>query len=335
MDSENEEGPEILENDTFTRQGEYEKEEGLGEMDDEVEELDMSELDTKVWLVKIPDFLAQRWKQVEVPGTEIGTVRIFNSADDSGSNISLLLQDNKLNESVPKEYNLKVINNEVKNMYVFSEDRDPNVEIKPTSSQAFKNVSTSLTGTIHHECTVTPKLDENYQEIMRRRIFDSTNSVRSVQVLGSTHKNSNMFSPGLASKSFMINNRRKALLANSERKMERIPRNELIDLLFGAFGKFAYWTLKGLIEYTKQPSAFLKEVLSDIAVLNKRGPYSSMYSLKPEFRGDSSIPENSADQGTSNSDANGGNDSPKNPGDQYNQAPENAEEEDDDFEDVE
>ncbi|OMJ29609.1 Transcription initiation factor IIF subunit beta [Smittium culicis] len=196
---------------------------------------------------------------------------------------------------------------------------------------AFKNVPTSITGTIHHECTVTPKLDESYQEIMRKRIFDSSNSLRSVQVLGTTHKNSNLFSPGLAGKSFMINNRRKALLANKEQKMERIPRNELIDLLFGAFGKFAYWTLKGLIEYTKQPSAFLKEVLNDIAVLNKRGPYSSMYSLKPEFRGDTPANETSAGSG----EPSGSNDQATYSEDQFNKPNENAEEEDDDFEDVE
>ncbi|OMJ29610.1 hypothetical protein AYI69_g880 [Smittium culicis] len=79
MDSDNDEGPEILENDTFTRPEGFGKDEEMADMDDDVDELDMSEMDTKVWLVKVPDFLAQRWKQVDVSGTEIATVRIYNT----------------------------------------------------------------------------------------------------------------------------------------------------------------------------------------------------------------------------------------------------------------
>ena len=62
-----------------------------------------------------------------------------------------------------------------------------------------------------------------------------------------------------------------------------MPRNELIDILFAEFEKFPYWTFKGIAERTQQPHAYLKEILSEVCNLNKRGPYSGMYQLKPEY----------------------------------------------------
>lgn len=42
--------------------------------------------------------------------------------------------------------------------------------------------------------------------------------------------------------------------------------------------------MKGLKERTRQPESYLKESLESIATLIKRGPYTSKYTLKPEYR---------------------------------------------------
>ncbi len=39
-------------------------------------------------------------------------------------------------------------------------------------------------------------------------------------------------------------------------KATRIPKNELLDLLFKCFQEYAYWSLKGLREYIKQPEVY-------------------------------------------------------------------------------
>jgi TFIIF, beta subunit HTH domain len=39
-------------------------------------------------------------------------------------------------------------------------------------------------------------------------------------------------------------------------KATRIPKNELLDLLFKCFQEYAYWSLKGLREYVKQPEVY-------------------------------------------------------------------------------
>ncbi|KAJ2338473.1 hypothetical protein GGF43_006870 [Coemansia sp. RSA 2618] len=72
--------------------------------------------------------------------------------------------------------------------------------------------------------------------------------------------------------------------AKTDTRMARMERQELMNLIFEKFEKFPYWSFKGLLEETRQPSAYLKEVLADVARLNKSGPYVNNYSLKPEFR---------------------------------------------------
>lgn len=59
----------------------------------------------------------------------------------------------------------------------------------------------------------------------------------------------------------------------------------LLDVLFAAFARQPQWTLKDLVVETDQPLVFLKEVLTTIAVLNKRGPAKGLYELKPEYAG--------------------------------------------------
>ena len=39
-----------------------------------------------------------------------------------------------------------------------------------------------------------------------------------------------------------------------------MPKNELIDLLFNAFELYAYWSLKGLKIYVKQPEVIYVNV---------------------------------------------------------------------------
>ncbi|PSN63097.1 transcription initiation factor IIF [Corynespora cassiicola Philippines] len=60
-------------------------------------------------------------------------------------------------------------------------------------------------------------------------------------------------------------------------KAARIPKNELIDQLHSMFDEYAYWPMKSLKARTKQPEAYLKECLADIAQLVKSGPYTSCW----------------------------------------------------------
>jgi transcription initiation factor TFIIF subunit beta len=69
-----------------------------------------------------------------------------------------------------------------------------------------------------------------------------------------------------------------------EGKRIRKERGELEDIVFKLFERRPNWALKQLVEETDQPVAFLKEILNDLCMYNKRGANQGTYELKPEYR---------------------------------------------------
>lgn len=67
-------------------------------------------------------------------------------------------------------------------------------------------------------------------------------------------------------------------------KMTRMPRSELIELIFSCFRRQEHWSLTALREYTQQPVVYLKEVLNEVCTYNKKGEHRSTFELRPEFR---------------------------------------------------
>lgn len=68
--------------------------------------------------------------------------------------------------------------------------------------------------------------------------------------------------------------------------MARMPRNQLLDLLFKEFREQPHWGIKPLREKTQQPEAYLKEVLGGIGFLHRSGEFNGMWELKDVFRDD-------------------------------------------------
>ncbi|KAJ1910411.1 hypothetical protein IWQ60_010672 [Tieghemiomyces parasiticus] len=235
-------------------------------MDDDGEDLRLDDINTKVWLVKIPKFLAEKWGDIDEENVDLGKVRIYDRPDAQGNSISILLSDAPINDDLPREYTLKLVNNQVKNMYVFSEDAQTH--------------QTAMAGTVHHECAVTPVYTEEYRRIMRTRNLEAGKPSRTVKVLGDGYKKALLSTtPGM--RDLAAPYRKKG--AHLDAKTTRMPKQELMNLLFQAFEKYPYWSFKGLVEFTQQPAAFLKETLYEVAVLNKKGQFNAMYQLKPEF----------------------------------------------------
>ncbi|CAB91188.1 Transcription initiation factor IIF subunit beta [Schizosaccharomyces pombe] len=282
--------------------------------EDDAGDLDLGQIGSRVWLVKIPKFLMDKWNSIpEDDAANLGCVRVKNDE------IQLLLQNSPENADVPKIYNLRVMNKFVRNSYVFRESE---------TSSSMK--STALVGTVAHECNVSPVINDDYRRVMQKRALAASAPKRKVQMIDD--RGGSLLAPGTlgsrsrSTTSFIRNVKPRT---GEGLKNSRIPRNELLDILFKCFEDYEYWTLKGLREYVKQPEVYLKEVLDSIAILNKRGPYALKYSLKPEYKGtmDAASVElrnQQASQSESSSiDHTGKNTSPDNPGT-------NAEEDEDD-----
>jgi transcription initiation factor TFIIF subunit beta len=155
-------------------------------------------------------------------------------------------------------------------------------------------------GTVAHECTVTPVMNATYSKTVKSRVQEANQPKRQVQMLADQ--------AGIPDGSYLYNPKSNQPFGKftggtartkgdaQNNKATRIPKNELLDLLFKCFQEYSYWSLKGLREYVKQPEvnpssrsllirtqSYLREALEEIAFLNKRGPYALKWSLKPHY----------------------------------------------------
>ncbi|CAN1323282.1 Transcription initiation factor IIF subunit beta [Linum perenne] len=81
----------------------------------------------------------------------------------------------------------------------------------------------------------------------------------------------------------------------TEVKRTRRDRGELEDIMFKLFERQPNWALKQLVQETDQPAQFLKEILNELCVYNKRGSNQGTYELKPEYK-KTAVPEAGAEQ---------------------------------------
>ncbi|OWJ99310.1 hypothetical protein Celaphus_00009884, partial [Cervus elaphus hippelaphus] len=54
--------------------------------------------------------------------------------------------------------------------------------------------------------------------------------------------------------------------------------------LVSAFEKHQYYNRKDLVDITKQPVLYLKEILKEIGIQNVKGIHKNTWELKPEYR---------------------------------------------------
>uniref|UniRef100_A0A672LZ19 General transcription factor IIF subunit 2 n=1 Tax=Sinocyclocheilus grahami TaxID=75366 RepID=A0A672LZ19_SINGR len=69
-----------------------------------------------------------------------------------------------------------------------------------------------------------------------------------------------------------------------EGKRARADKRQVLDMLFSAFEKHQYYNIKDLVDITKQPVIYLKEILRDIGIYNVKGTHKNTWELKPEYR---------------------------------------------------
>lgn len=67
-------------------------------------------------------------------------------------------------------------------------------------------------------------------------------------------------------------------------KNDRLERTELTDRLFGLFSEKPYWSIVTLRKTLKQPDAWLREVLKDLAEQVQSGEYLHMWKLKDSWK---------------------------------------------------
>uniref|UniRef100_A0A1A8QH90 General transcription factor IIF subunit 2 n=1 Tax=Nothobranchius rachovii TaxID=451742 RepID=A0A1A8QH90_9TELE len=128
-----------------------------------------------------------------------------------------------------------------------------------------------------HRAECRPVVSDNYMKIKRLQI-ESVKPQRFSQQLDKAV--TTIFKP-VANHDLNVEYKKKK---KSEGKMVRAERQVVLDMLFAAFEKHQYYSFKELVDITKQPVTYLKEIVREIGTCNRKGAHKSTWELKPEYR---------------------------------------------------
>ncbi|KAI5066414.1 hypothetical protein GOP47_0019038 [Adiantum capillus-veneris] len=231
--------------------------------------LDLSRADKAVWLLKVPLRVAQSWQQQTDAGNPLAKLILtLDPTKSEEPEFSLELAASET-AGIPKDYLLSV-NKDLVPTHVFSENPQGKLSVEGKVERKFDMKPNTL-------------VSDEYRKLCRERTDKSKLKTRTLQVLENDHGGYMRPQPVMIGPTYAA--KRKPTVAKApESKRIRIERGELEVMVFKLFEQQPYWTLKQLVNETQQPEAFLKEVMSELCIYNKRGPNQGKYELKPEFR---------------------------------------------------
>lgn len=193
--------------------------------------------------------MADRLEELEEDDVDLGVVKISEATTSKPTSVSLTLKKDGPLGDLPKDYELHHISTN-NSMYVFSES---NLNRKNEANLADRVV---FEGKVEREFQTRPVLNEDYRTLMKNRNEDSNKPKRSIQVVDNVQDGVKLGIVVPISENDLLMRKKKKNAP--ELKRERLPKPELMDLLFAAFEKYTHWSLKGLVEYSNQPTVSKK-----------------------------------------------------------------------------
>lgn len=137
-------------------------------------------------------------------------------------------------------------NNHVDERFVFLCCVDKSIERLATGARTFE-------GYVESEATVkvANMMDPHYRAIMKERTRQQKEGRSKIKMMNESEstRSQRVIPQKTGGVSLSLQNRRVKNSIN-----ERIPKEELIEFLFGLFEQYAKWNMKGLKEKTKQPT---------------------------------------------------------------------------------
>ncbi|KAH8991255.1 transcription initiation factor IIF, beta subunit-domain-containing protein [Lactarius akahatsu] len=237
----------------------------------------------RVWLVKIPKFLMERWSKFDAEGVQLAKIRIYDVPPGAAPRIVVLVpSDDGEGDDI---YELDMVNQDVHNQVVVAERAKA-----PTGTGRAR--TTIMTGKVKHECNLRPRMTGRYERRLTARGAAAKNekAVRVGLMDGARagRGGGKMLSSGISSAAGFADLTRTKVKPQKGQyeRMARMPRNQLLDSLFSLFREREQWPIKLLREKTQQPEVYLKEVLSEIATLHRSGEFNGTWELMPSFKGD-------------------------------------------------
>ncbi|XVF36025.1 hypothetical protein REPUB_Repub19eG0022700 [Reevesia pubescens] len=242
--------------------------------------LETGKADRSVWLMKCPVVVAKSWKNQDSSSSSSDSqplAKVVLSLDprkpDDPSSLQFSMEmAGSETGNIPKSYSLNMFKDFVP-MCVFSEASQGRV---------------AMEGKVEHKFDMKPYEEnlEEYGRLCRERTNKSMIKNRQIQVIDNdrgVHMRPMPGTVGLIS-SNPKDKKKTTPVKQTEMKRTRRDRGELEDIMFKLFERQPNWALKQLVQETDQPAQFLKEILNELCVYNKRGANQGTYELKPEYK---------------------------------------------------
>ncbi|TVU34952.1 hypothetical protein EJB05_16811, partial [Eragrostis curvula] len=245
-------------------------------MTGEARHLEMARSDRSVWLMKCPPVVSRAWKEAAAAATAASA-----SAPEAGGAIPNpnpvvakikmeMVQANIGN--APKSYSLNM-HNDIVPMCIFSESNQGKLACE---------------GKVENKFDMKPHRENlaDYGKLCRERTNLSMVKPRKVEFLKDDNGGRMRPLPGPPVPFGPKSQDKKKPIPVKPSDMKRTRRDpaELQNILFKLFERQPNWSLKQLMNETDQPEQFLKEMLNNLCVYNKRGPNQGTHELKPEYK---------------------------------------------------
>ncbi|KAK7310938.1 hypothetical protein RJT34_08746 [Clitoria ternatea] len=262
-------------NSSWARQW-LEREREMEEENGSSSNLETSKAERSVWLMKCPLVVAKSW-QSHTSSQSLAKVvlsldPLLPEDDPSALQFTMEMADSEA-VNVPKTYSLNM-SKDILPMCVFSE-----------TSQGGK---VAMEGKVEHKFDMKPHAEdiEEYGKLCRERTNKSMIKNRQIQVIDNDRGVLMRPMPGMIGlvSSNSKDKKKTQSVKQSDTKRTRRDRGELEDIMFKLFERQPNWALKQLVQETDQPAQFLKEILNELCVYNKRGANQGTYELKPEYK---------------------------------------------------
>ncbi|KAH7848607.1 hypothetical protein Vadar_005090 [Vaccinium darrowii] len=244
--------------------------------------LDAVKSERSVWLMKCPPVVAKSWQ------AQAQSSSSSSAADSQPAAAKVVVSVDPLHPEDPFQFTMEMASNEIGNMpksyslnmfkdfvpmCVFSESNQGKVTVE---------------GKVEHKFDMKPHNTnlEEYSKMCRERTNKSMIKNRQIQVIDNDRGVHMRPMPGMVGlvASSSKEKKKPAPIKGPEVKRTRRDRGELEDIMFKLFERQPNWALKQLVQETDQPAQFLKEILNELCVYNKRGTNQGTYELKPEYK---------------------------------------------------
>nr|XP_032833832.1 general transcription factor IIF subunit 2 isoform X1 [Petromyzon marinus] len=245
-----------------------------------------AKLNRGLWLVKVPKYLSQQWGKATERG-EVGKLKI--SKGQGKTEVSFVLSEELAGGggvqgtstkstaiNTPRDHVLALQGVAGQSLGVFTEGSSGKQTDATSGNVVYDKLF--LEGVVVQRADCRPVVGESYMKMKRMQIEESSKPMRLSQQLEKAVTTN--YKPVANHQYNIAFDRRK----KEEGKRARADKQQVLDMLFSAFEKHQYYNIRDLVDITKQPVTYLKDILREIGIYNVKGTHKNTWELKPEYR---------------------------------------------------